>query len=114
MVSCRCTSRITRDLRSRSSCEILRTRMASSIFCRNIGWIAEKMKNNQNRSPIDMELSFWQEISYSPLGIKAEHAFVRVVDSVALFGSDQQRAKRESRYEPSDMGPPRDVSAGSW
>jgi hypothetical protein len=61
-----------------------------------------------------MELSFWQEISYSPLGIKAEHAFVRVVDSVALFGSDQQRAKRESRYEPSDMGPPRDVSAGSW
>jgi hypothetical protein len=37
--------------------------MASSIFCRNIGWIAEKMKNNQNRSPIDMELSFWRETS---------------------------------------------------
>src|SRR6267378_181453 len=70
MVSCRCTSRITRDFRSRSSCEILRTRMASSICCRSIGWIAENMKKSQNRSPID--------------------------------------------YEPSDMGPPRDVSAGGW
>jgi hypothetical protein len=33
--------------------------MASSIFCCSNGWIAEKMKNNQNRSPIDMGLSFW-------------------------------------------------------
>src|ERR1700722_17591216 len=112
MVSCRCTSRITRDLRSRSSCEILRTRMASSIFCRNIGWIAEKMKNNQNRSPIDMELSFWRETSYPPVGINPEHAFVRVVDSVALCGSNQQRAKRVSCYEPSNVGPPCNVSAG--
>src|ERR1700730_11269157 len=48
-----------RDFRVRSSCEILRTRMASSIFCCSNGWIAEKMKNNQNRSPIDMGLSFW-------------------------------------------------------
>jgi hypothetical protein len=35
----------------------LRTRIASSMRWRNIGWIAENMKNNQKRSPIDMETS---------------------------------------------------------
>jgi hypothetical protein len=89
-------------------------RMASSIRCRSIGWIAENMKNNQNSSPIDMELSFWHETSCPSLGIEAEHAFVRVVDAVTLLGPDQERAKCESRYEPSDMGPPCDVSARRW
>jgi hypothetical protein len=32
--------------------------MASSIFCCNIGWIAENMKKSQIRSPIDMEPSY--------------------------------------------------------
>src|ERR1700730_12354246 len=114
MISCRCTSRITRDFRSRSSCEILRNRMASSIRCRSIGWIAENMNNNQKRYPIDHDLSFWHETSCPSLGIEAEHAFVRVVDAVTLLGPDQQRAKCESRYEPSDMGPPCDVSARRW
>src|ERR1700737_779814 len=110
MVSCRCTSRITRDFRSRSSCEIFRTRMASSNCCRSIGWTAEKMKKSQTRSPIDMEASY--DISYLPLCVEAEHAFVRVVQAVTLLGSNQQRANCEPRYEPADMGPPRDASAG--
>src|SRR3979411_3346358 len=95
MVSCRCTSRITRDFRSRSSFEILRTRMASSIFCCNIGWIAENMKKSQIRSPNDMKSSYGPTISYSSLGIEAEHAFVRVIFAVTLLGPDQERAKCE-------------------
>jgi hypothetical protein len=87
------------------------TWMASSICCFNIGWIAEKMKKSQKRSPIDIERS-WHEFSCSALGVEAEHAFVRVVRAIALLGSGQERAEREPRYESPDMGPPRDAPAG--
>src|SRR5882672_10543768 len=113
MVSCRCTNRITRDFRSRSSCEILRIRMASSICCRSIGWTAENMKKSQTISPIDMESSYGMTLK-PPIGIEAEHTLVRVIGAVALPGPDQERAKREPRQESSDMSPPRDVSAGGW
>src|SRR6202041_121885 len=54
----------------------------------------------------------WHDISYSPLGIESEHAFVRVIRAVTLMGPDQQRTKCEPCDKPSDMGPPRHVSAG--
>src|SRR6202045_4338745 len=59
------------------------------------------------------ETLLWHDISYSPLGVEAEHAFVRVVHAVAPLGPDQERAKCEPSDKPSDMGPPRHVSAGS-
>ncbi len=60
------------------------------------------------------EVLLWHDISYSSLGIEAEHAFVRVIHAVTLLGPDQERAKCDPRDKPSDMGPPRDVSAGRW
>jgi hypothetical protein len=46
IVSCRCTSAITRLCRFRSNRCSRRNRLASSIFCRKTGCSAEIMKNN--------------------------------------------------------------------
>lgn len=41
--------------RLRSICAILRARLALSIRCRSVGWIADNSKNSQTKSPIDTE-----------------------------------------------------------
>src|SRR5579872_4375860 len=105
MVSCPCTSRIPGDFRSTLELQILCSWMASSICCLNVGYKAEKTKKSQKKIT-------WHDFSCSAMGVEAEHAFVRVVCAIALLGSGQETAQRESRDESPNMGPPRDAPTG--
>src|ERR1700730_9842605 len=91
-----------------SSWAILRIRMASCTRCRSIGWIAENMKNSQNRSVNDMN-ALLSRGSCASGRIEAEDAFICVKLAVQPFGPQHQRAKEEPGDESPDMGPPRDA-----
>src|ERR1700674_1737978 len=111
MVSWRCTSRMTRDLRKVSSCAIFRVRMASSMRWRNTGCSAEKMKNSQNRSPIFMMPSRGFDVSSAARWSESEDPLVRLVRPVVTLCPHQQRPEHEARDEAADMGPPGDPGA---
>src|SRR3954463_3366489 len=116
MVSCRCTSRITREFRAPSSWAILRVRMASSMRWRSTGCSAVNMKNIQKMSLIVMRLSCRSakmlqrcHSSASPR-IKSENAFVGLIDAITPLGPEQQRSDQQSGHEPTDMRPPGDAA----
>src|SRR5258708_1136943 len=116
MVSCRCTSRMTREFRSPSSWAILRVRIASSMRWRSTGCSAVNMKNIQKMSLMLMRLScrlakILQRCHSSPSPrIKSEDAFVGLINSITALGLEQQRSDQESGHEPTDMRPPGDAA----
>src|SRR5882724_7821680 len=65
------------------------------------------MKNNQNKSPIDMVRLLTS--SRAARGVEAENSFIGVVGTIGLHGTSQYGAEREPRDKSSDVGPPRDA-----
>ena len=99
MVSCRCTTRMTREFRARSSCAILRVRIASIMRCRSTGCNADSMKNSQKRSSTDMS---------APHEVEAEDPLVDVSRPVGSRHESQRRSQGKSADEAADMCPPGD------
>jgi hypothetical protein len=111
MVSCLCTSRITGEF-------WVHARPADLAHLDGLEHLLEhrlyrgKDEEKPEKFTDRHRTLLWHDFSCSALGVEAEHAFVRVVRAIALLGSGQERAQRESRYEAPDVGPPRDAPAG--
>src|ERR1700704_3930617 len=109
MVSCRCTSRMTREFRWASRRAILCVRMAFSICWRRIGCSAENIMNIQNKSLMDIIASYWGEASWPSCGREAEDAFVGVVTAGVASRAGKQRSEHEPSKEATDVRPPCDA-----
>src|SRR5581483_11657734 len=101
MVSWRCTSAIARLRRRRSKRWSTRSRLASSIFCRRIGWSAEIMKNSHRTSVTPMG-----ELLVTCLEGSPRYALVRPDTRIRAAPADE-RHERHAGDETADVGPPR-------
>src|ERR1700730_8470856 len=112
MVSCRCTSRITRDFRCCSNWAILRVRMASIIRSRRTGCGPRTRRRGRIDPQMTWNPTFEPGASSAALGVEPEDALIGVVPAVVLLRQHQQGAERKGGEEAANIGPPRHVGAG--
>src|SRR5688572_28594956 len=113
IVSWRCTSRMTRELRFCSICAIFRIRMPSSIRCLSIGCSAENMKNSQKRSTNENGMtSPIVRTLWLPSRVEPVYAFIAIEVPIAARRFAQERADNEPDQKASDMRPPGDTATG--
>src|ERR1700676_3795296 len=103
---------MTREFRLRSSCAILRVRIASIMRCRSTGCSADSIKKIQKRSSTDMRLPFLVPGVSAPHEIETQNSLIGIARPVGPSRVAQRRGENVAGDEAADVCPPGDRAAG--